>query len=199
MIDEEYALRTTAWTWASETLGIESSPDRLDGLIELTSGVRAENLKRALEAAMKSNPSTFLPSVQSVIAAGSRIAAEDREAERQRTDRARRGQFLVGSGDRGSAEHERIMQRLNPEGWSTAQWKRFHERVSAGGAYAREVERLRVKRHEWAAEQASQDIGRRNVSCGVALKIRLEYNAEARVKIPNPCPIAWEGQTDAIV
>ena len=76
----EHAQRQAAWVWASQTLGIETTPERLSGLVELTEGVRVENLKPALKAAMQTNQSSFLPAVHLVVEAANRIAGKRRES-----------------------------------------------------------------------------------------------------------------------
>lgn len=75
----EQARRLEAWTWAAESLGIEATPERLAGMAELTDCVPVENLRDAIKAAIRVNPSSFLPSVQSVIASSRRISSDRRE------------------------------------------------------------------------------------------------------------------------
>jgi len=109
MDPNEYAQRVAAWTWAAMTLGQELDPDRAEGLVEMTKGVRIENLRPALIQVMQSNPSDFLPSPGLVIQAANRIAGERREAAQERLRESRR-QNMIAAGRDKPANPEQIQE-----------------------------------------------------------------------------------------
>jgi hypothetical protein len=110
----EHAQRQAAWVWASQTLGIETTPERLSGLVEITEGVRVENLKSALKAAMQTNQSSFLPAAHLVIEAANRIAGKRREAmqERFRAEQAQRVRLAAQASPASPEDVQAIRDRI---------------------------------------------------------------------------------------
>ena len=80
------------------------------------------------------------------------------------------------------------MAEHNPECWTTDQWRQHKSLMDAGGLYARRIHDLNDQRHAWAAEQVAEEIGGRNMSHGMRIKMRREYNATARLRFPAPDP-----------
>ena len=93
--DLEYAERAEAWTWCARTLGQEVDLQRIDGLVEITAGVRSGNLKESIQRVMKSSPSDFLPSPGLVIAAANKIAGEQREEAQRALSEHRRATYQL--------------------------------------------------------------------------------------------------------
>ena len=110
----EYAQRQEAWVFASQTLGIETTPERLSGLVELTEGVGVENLKPALKAAMQTNQSSFLPAVHLVVEAANRIAGKRREAmqDRFRAEQAQRVRLAAQASPASPEDVQAIRDRI---------------------------------------------------------------------------------------
>jgi hypothetical protein len=159
---------------------VEASSERIDGLVEVTSGVGVENLKPALEVVIKTEPRGFLPSPGAVIAAANRIA-----------DRKRSNAPRVNPGDPQGFQ-EKWMAEHNPERWTTEMWRAFKVLMNAGGTYAQRVSQLSDERHAWAEEQTRTEISGKPVSIKYRLKLRKEYNRESRVRFPNPDPLTWD-------
>ena len=79
MTRHERAQRIAAWIWAAETLGVELTPERADGLVDVTARVRLDTLKPALQSCQQTETSGFLPAPGVVIAAANRISGQIRE------------------------------------------------------------------------------------------------------------------------
>lgn len=73
---QERAQRITAWTWAAETLGIEITPERLRGLVDVTRSVRLPDLQPAIREAMATEERGFMPAPGLVIKIAKRLAAK---------------------------------------------------------------------------------------------------------------------------
>ncbi len=181
MSDFEEAKRLTAWTWAAETLGVEASAERLAGLVEVTHRIRVENLRPALEVVIQTEPRGFLPSPGAVISAANRIA------DRKRSDTPR----IESGRDMSHEAHRKLMEELNPQGWTDEQSRAHARLINARGTYAQKIDALNDERHEWAAEQVLKDIAARPVSHGLRIKMRREYNTIARVRFAGPDPLEW--------
>jgi hypothetical protein len=175
--DYEQALRLTAWNWAAETLGVEATTERLAGLVEVTARVSTENLRPALEVVIQTEPRGFLPSPGAVIAAANRIADRKRGAAPR----------LPPSEPEGS--HARWMDEMNPERWTSEQWRAHKDLMDSGGLYAQRCHALNARRHEWAIEQLNSDLGHRPVAHGMRIQMRREFNREARLVFPSPDPL----------
>lgn len=90
MTKHERAQRIAAWTWAAETLGVEVTSQRLQGLVSATAKIRLETFRLAIEAAIESETSGFLPAPGVVHEHAKRIGAKRQEAlqaARRRRDR----------------------------------------------------------------------------------------------------------------
>lgn len=179
MDTEERAKRIAAWGWAAVTLGVEAGADRIMGLVEVTSSVRLESLKPALEAVIKSEPAGFLPSPGAVIEAAKRLA------ERDAMDNPR-----LPRGEMSREESNRWWAEANPEGWGDETWRAFIERNATDRLYAERVRRALDERHRWAADQAVREIGRRSVSHEYRIRLRRRLNVEALDHFPRPHPTA---------
>lgn len=174
---DERAKRIAAWGWAAVTLGVEAGADRIMGLVEVTSSVRLESLKSAIEAVIKSEPAGFLPSPGAVIEAAKRLA------ERDAMNRTR-----LPRGEMSPEEAHRWWSEINPHGWDTSTWRAFGERIATDPLYAKRVKRALEQRHEWAANEAVREIGGRSVSHEYRVRLRRQLNAEALDHFPRPHP-----------
>jgi hypothetical protein len=86
------------------------------------------------------------------------------------------------------------MSELNPEGWTSNQWRAFIARMRLDGGYAKRVDSLVSKRLDWVnAEVARQSEAIRMTSAFKA-QLRRDLLCESRKKIPNPDPLSdgWE-------
>ena len=183
MRESEQAERVAAWTWAAETLGVEMTEQRVAGLVEVTSSVRVENLKRAIERAMQTESGGFLPAPGKVIICATAI---DRERQRE-TPR-------LGSGSDMTIEnHRRWMAENNPEGWSNEQWTEFSRLIGVSTKYAAEVKKLRTQRGKWCLEELAKSMHGKRVSHSYRLQLITELSRDARMKFPNPDPLEWRG------
>lgn len=181
MNDPERAQRISAWTWAAQVLGVAVTPERIDGLVDVTTRVRCENLRPALEVVIQTEPQGFLPSPGAVIAAANRIA-----------DRKHSNTTRIGFGrDLSPEAHRTWMAENNPENWTTEMWRAHKTLMEAKGTYAQQWYKLNHERHEWAIEQVLIDIGNRPVSMGFRIRMRRDYNRDARVEFPGPDPLTW--------
>lgn len=181
MTANERAARIAAWAWAASLLGVEAGPDRIMGLVEVTSSVPLPRLKPALERVIKSEPQGFMPSPGAVIAAASRLA----ELEHAGQPRA-----LSAGREMGREGHRRWMGENNPEGWDDATWKAFIERMSTDPRYEKQVKKARDERNEWAANEVIREIGGRQVSSEFRTDTRRRLNTEALDRFPRPHPTA---------
>lgn len=180
----ELKKRIVAWTWAATTLGVDTSKDRIKGLVEVTSSVHVDRLKPALELVIKSEPQGFLPSPGAVISAAKSLV--DREHSGQTRS-------LSSGQEMSPEEHRRWMRENNVMGWDSATWAAFIERNATDESYSRQVELTRKKRHEWAAEETNREIGRRQVTAGFRIDTRRQINREGydRFPIPHPTEDGW--------
>lgn len=178
---EELKIRTTAWTWAAMTLGVEASPERIRGLVEVTKGVALNRLKPALEAVIKTEPAGFLPSPGAV------IEAAKRQAEREHADQPR---VLSAGREMSKEDHRKWMAEANPEGWDDETWKAFVERMATDLRYRELVHQARDRRHEWAEAEVTRVLGRRRTDQGYRIKLRKQLNVEAFDHFPRPHPLA---------
>lgn len=176
MNDQELQARLTAWAWAAQTLGVEASVDRIRGLVEVTSKVRIENLKPALEAVIKSEPEGFLPSPGAVIAAANRIA-EREVLHRLGTPR-----------EMSSAEHRAWMRENNPDGWDKDTWTAFLYRMASDRGFQDRAKQANEHRHAWAAQEFTREIAGRSVSHVFRVELRRRLNNEAFDVYPRPNP-----------
>ena len=175
----ERARRLTAWTWAAQTLGVTATADRLEGLVDVTAGVAANNLRPALEAVIKTEVRGFLPSPGAVIAASNRIA------DRKRSNEPRMAGMELSAG-----AHDRLSEELNPQAWSTDVWRAFSQRLALDPGFKSRAVQANVRRHEWAAEQVENEIGGRKVAGEFRRRLRRQYNLEAFGHFPRPDPLA---------
>ena len=180
MKSEERAIRISAWTWTAQTLGITATPERIDGLVDVTRCVRVENLRPALERLMQSEPQGYLPSPGAVIAAANRIA-----------DRKHSATPRIGSGHELSHdEHERLMAELNPQGWSLDQHRAHMKQMHAKVAYAQAFWIIIKRRHVWASQQGIEETRGRSVSIGYRTRLRRRLNTDAVIRFPSADPLA---------
>jgi hypothetical protein len=177
MNEYEQAHRIAAWTWAAETLGVEVSRERFANLADVTSEVSLENLKLALEVVIKTEPRGFLPSPGAVISASNGIAG------RKKSQR-----FTLSAGESDEI-HQRWLAECNAENWSTEMWQAYVTLMNRHGAYYERMQPIIRDRHAWAADQVDQSIGGRKVSMALRIKMRREFNQDARVRFPAPNPI----------
>lgn len=180
MNQTEMQARIIAWTWAATTLGVEVSPDRIKGLVEVTKGVPLDRLKPALEAVIKTEPAGFLPSPGAV------IEAAKRHAEREHANQPR---ALSAGREMSRDDHRKWMREANPEGWDTPTWEAFVERLASDPVYRKRVHDARDERHKWAADQVAQEIQGRRVSTGFLVNLRRQLNNEAFAHFPRPHPL----------
>lgn len=184
MNDPERAQRISAWTWAAQVLGVAVTPERIDGLVDVTTRVRCENLRPALEVVIQTEPQGFLPSPGAVIAAANRIA-----------DRKHSNTPRLGFGrDLSPEAHRTWMAENNPENWTTEMWREHMNLMRSDGRYKHQHEQLVHRRHEWAVEQILIAIADRPVSMGFRIRMRRDYNRDARVEFPGPDPLTWDEQ-----
>lgn len=177
MNQTEAKRRLAAWSWAATTMGVEASPERLRGLVEVTKSVRVESLKPALEAVIKAEPSGFLPSPGAVIEASKRLA------ERSAMNRPR-----LPRGEMSPEEAHRWWSEINPQGWDVDTWRAFGERMATDPLYAKHVKRAMERRHQWVADEIVREIGSRTVTYAFRIRLRRELNAEALDHFPRPHP-----------
>lgn len=181
MNQDEKAARIAAWGWAASILGVEAGPDRILGLVEVTSGVKLDRLKPALEAVIKTEPQGFLPSPGAVIAAATRLAERDHSGQER---------FLSAGRELGRDDHRKWMREHNPEDWDTATWQAFVERMGTDALYEKRVKHALAQRHAWAADQVLKEIGGRRVDAGYRIDCRRWFNAQALDHFPRPHPTA---------
>lgn len=180
MNPEEQAKRIAAWGWAAVTLGVETSPDRIMGLVEVTESVPLARLKPALEAVIKSEPAGFLPSPGAV------IEAAKRHTEREYADQPR---ALSAGREMSKEDHRRWMAKNNPEGWDDRTWRAFTERIATDPMFERRVWEAFKNRQDWSEEQARAEIRGRRVDTGFRLRLRRRLNLEAFDVYPRPNPL----------
>lgn len=180
MNQTELKLRMTAWAWAATTLGVEVSPDRIKGLVEVTRSVPVSRIKTALERVIETEPQGFMPSPGAVIAAARQLAERDYASETR---------SLSAGREMSKADHDRWMAENNPEGWDNETWGAFVERISTDARFESRVRENFRKRHEWAEEQVRREIGSRKVDAGFRIDLRRRMNIEAIDQFPRPNPL----------
>lgn len=90
MTKHEFAKRIAAWAWAAETLGIETTRERLRGLVDVTRSVLLADLQPAIRDAMAAEERGFLPAPGLVIQMAKKRAAQRYDAlQAARRDRDR--------------------------------------------------------------------------------------------------------------
>lgn len=179
---QERAQRIAAWGWAAALLGVEAGPDRILGLVEVTSRVRLDRLKPALEAVIKSEPAGYLPSPGAVIAAANRLA--ERQPAKQ----------LAEGAEPAASKVRAIRGDLNPQGWDRRTWRAYAWRIARDPIFEARAKRVVEERHAWAAAQCESELGRRPASAGFRIELRRRINAEALDRFPRPDPFenGWQ-------
>lgn len=180
MNQTEMQARIIAWTWAATTLGVEVSPDRIKGLVEVTKDVKLDRLKPALEAVIKTEPAGFLPSPGAV------IEAAKRHSEREHADQPR---ALSAGREMSKEDHRRWMAEANPECWDDETWRAFTERMSMDPLFRSRAHDARDRRNEWAETELFRMIGGRRTDQGYRIKLRKQLNNEAFDHFPRPHPL----------
>ena len=106
MTERELATRLAAWTWAAETLGQPAPPERIKGLVEVTMLVRADKLKEALQMALESDVTGFLPSPGAVIVQAKKISQREYTERNQKMIAGRMDQAkLEANASPASSDH----------------------------------------------------------------------------------------------